>query len=276
LDNHIENLLILSFRKGTHNYPAAVGFKDTIHHVMLFRRTEGFSGPTRFKGFILDKDKILSSHPKPPPHKIEIYGNPVTCGMGNEVPDQDEDENNAKRNNYMAYGAITARNLNADYTCIAKSGIGIIISWFNMTMPDYYDRLDPWDPGSRWDLNLWTPDLVVINLFQNDSWLINKLDPVPDEAQIIQAYVDFEQTIRKKYSNAFILCTLGSMDAVKTGSPWPGYIQKAVDQCRQDHDDDKIDTLFFDFDGTYKHPRVRHHQVMAKKLTAFIKKKLNW
>ncbi|MBN2105206.1 electron transporter RnfD [bacterium] len=276
LDNNMEDYLILCCRKGTHTYPAAVGLKDTIHSMMIFRRTEGFSGPTRFRGLILDKNRTLADPPERPPHKIEFYGNSITCGMGNEVPDQDEDENNARRNNFMAYGAITARNLNADYTCIAKSGIGIMISWFDIIMPEYYDRLDPWNPDSRWDFSRWTPDVVVINLFQNDSWLINKLDPVPDENQIIQAYSQFVKMLRNQYPEAYILCTLGSMDAVNTGSPWPGYIQKAVDQCKKKDGKNKIDTLFFDFDGTYKHPRIRHHQSMAKKLTTCIKKKLNW
>ena len=82
--------------------------------ISIFRRTEGFSGPTRFKGLILDEGKTLADPPERPPLKIEFYGNSITCGMGNEVPDQDEDENNAKRNNYLTYGAITTRNLNAE------------------------------------------------------------------------------------------------------------------------------------------------------------------
>ncbi|MFC1568730.1 SGNH/GDSL hydrolase family protein [bacterium] len=276
IDNNVDDFLILYCRKGTHSYPVAVGLKDTIHHVMIFRRTEGFSGQTRFKGFILDTGKSLADAPERPARKIEFYGNSITCGMGNEVPDHDEDENNAKRNNYLAYGAITARNLNADYTCIAKSGIGVLISWFDIIMPEYYDRLNPWKSDSKWDFTQWTPDVVVINLFQNDSWLIKKLDPVPDEEQIIQAYLDFVALIRNTYQDANIICTLGSMDAVADSSAWPGYVQKAVDRFKDEQDDQKIDALFFAFDGTYKHPRVRHHEAMADKLTAFIKDKLNW
>ena len=196
--------------------------------------------------------------------------------MGNECEDNAEDENNAKRNNFLAYGAITARNLNADYTCIAKSGIGILISWFDMIMPEYYDRLDPADPKSKWDFSRWTPDMVVINLFQNDSWLIESLDPVPGKTRIVQAYMDFIKTIREKYPDAYMICSLGSMNAVKRDQPWPGYIEQAVDQWKQKSGDGKIDCLFFKFDGTGKHPRVRHHQNMADKLTGFIRTKMNW
>jgi len=276
IDHDENNLLILYCRQGTHTYPVAVGLKDTVHHIQIFRRTEGFSGPTRFRGLILDAGKLLAAPPERPPHKIEFYGNSITCGMGNEVPANEEDEHNSKRNNYLAYGAITARNLNADYTCIAKSGIGIVISWFDMVMSDYYYRLNPWDPDSRWDFSQWIPDVVVINLFQNDSWLIEKLEPVPTDSQIVGAYKDFLQTIRGHYPEAYIICTLGSMDAVKDSSAWPGYITNAVEQFSKENQDVKTDTLFFPFDGTYKHPRVCHHEEMAKKLTAFIREKLNW
>jgi len=276
IDNDSDHPVILDCDMGNQVYSVATGLKDTTHLIMLFRRTEGFSGPTVFKGFILDKRKTLSTPPERPKRKIEFYGNSITCGMGNECEDNAEDENNAKRNNFLAYGAITARNLNADYTCIAKSGIGILISWFDMVMPEYYDRLNPADPESKWNFSRWTPDVVVINLFQNDSWLIGRLDPAPGEKQIVQAYMDFIKTIREKYPDAYMICSLGSMDAVKKGQPWPGYIRQAVDQWKRKSGDKKIDCLFFEFDGTGKHPRVRHHQKMANELTGFIKTKMNW
>ncbi len=132
------------------------------------------------------------------------------------------------------------------------------------------------DPDSKWDFSKWTPDVVVINLFQNDSWLIGRLDPVPNETQIIQAYMDFIKTIREKYPDACMICSLGSMDATKESQPWPGYIEQAVNQWKQKTGDKKIDCLFFEFDGMGKHPRVRHHQKMADKLTGFIRTKMNW
>jgi hypothetical protein len=278
IDNNLDRPYILDCRAGKHVYPVSNGLKDTIHQILIFRRTEGFSGPTTFKGFILEEGKTLMPPPNRPERKIEFYGNSITCGMCNESSDEadDEHEDVSKWNNFLAYGAVTARNLNADYTCIAKSGIGILISWFDMIMPEYYDRLNPADPDSKWNFSRWTPDVVVINLFQNDSWLIERLKPVPDTEQIIEAYQNFIQSIRKTYPEAYLVCTLGSMDAVKKDSPWPGYIRKAVNQWKQKWEDDRIDCLFFEFDGTYRHPRVRHHQKIADTLTRLIKTKMNW
>ena len=274
VDNNYDAPVIIDCEKGEHEYSVFSNLKDTTHSLLIFRRTEGFSGGTKFKGIILDKGKSLANPPKRPVRKIEFFGNSITCGMGNECPDEAGDNDNSKRNNFLAYGAMTARNIGAEYVCTAKSGIGIIISWFDFTMPDYYYRLDPSSPDSKWDFSKWTPDLVVINLFQNDSWLIKKMDPVPGEKEIVKAYYEFIKTIRGKYSDADIICTLGSMDATNEGQPWPDYIKKAVELFKEKNNDDKIYHLFFEFDGTVKHPRVRHHKEMADKLTQFIKDKL--
>ncbi len=108
-----------------------------------------------------------------------------------------------------------------------------------MVMPDMYNRQDPTDGDAKWDFSKYTPDIVVINIFQNDVWITKLPDndqfkakfgtKAPTDDQIIKAYKDFVKNIRSKYPKAHIICTLGSMDAVKDGSPWPGYVQKAVD-----------------------------------------------
>jgi hypothetical protein len=62
------------------------------------------------------------------------------------------------------------------------------------------------------------------------------------------------------------------MDATREGSPWPGYVQKAVDQLK----DSKIYTLFFKYKGTYEHPRVDEQRAMAESLIEFIEKNIGW
>lgn len=275
IDGKDHQPVVLDCKKNEHRYAVADDLSAGEHSVLIFRRTEGFSGPTRFGGLVLAEDGELLPPPAAPERKIEFYGNSITCGMGNEAPDDGKDDDNSQRNNYLAYGAITARLLDAEYRCIAKSGIGIMISWFPMIMPEYYDRIDPADSTRRWDFSQWTPDVVVVNLFQNDSWLMDRLNPVPTDAERVAAYAEFIQTLRRHYPDAAIFCTLGSMDATKPGSPWPGYIEKAVAQRRQ-AGDENLYTYFFEFDGFSKHPRVRHHQKNAGELAAFIRAKVGW
>ena len=185
-------------------------------------------------------------------------------------------------NNYVSYAALTARHFNAQYSCIAKSGIGITISWFPLIMPEMYDRLDPTDSTSKWNFTRYTPDVVVINLLQNDSWLTNnpKHDQfkkrfgttAPDSSFIIQAYKDFVQNIRSKYSKAAIICALGNMDGTKEGSPWPRYVQGAVAALH----DEKIYTLFFPYKNRPGHTKTGEQKAMANSLIQFIEQRIRW
>ncbi len=275
IDGDFEHPVVIDCQPGQHEYTVPLQLADDVHTLMIFRRTEASTGPTKFLGLVLKDGKTLVEPPARPQRRIEFYGNSITCGMGNEADDDAPDDNMAEENNFLTYAAITARNLGAEYSCIAKSGIGILISWFDLVMPDYYYRLDPDDPNSRWDFSQYTPDVVVVNLFQNDSWLIDRLDPVPDSTAIVAAYVDFVRKIRAEYADALIVCSLGSMDATKEGSPWPGYIEKAVARM-QSEGDENLATYFFPFKNWYKHPRLRHHAEMAEGLTQFIGARMGW
>jgi len=272
IDGNDDEPVVLDPEPGRHTYTVASNLTAGTHSVQLFRRTEGEDGPTEFCGFILDETASLKAPPPAPVRRIEFFGDSITCGMGNEAPDAAADNNNAERNNYLAYGAMTARALNADYRCIARSGIGVMISWFDLEMPGYWDRLDPRSAKIRWDFSTWTPDVVVVNLFQNDSWLVGRMSPVPSGEKIVGAYIDFVTDIRSVYPDAHIVCALGCMDAARQGSPWPGYIHEAVVKMN----DPNMSELLFPFTGFVKHPRVRHHREMAERLSAHIRKVMEW
>ena len=279
IDGKLDKPVIISAAKGGKTYPVATGLPAGPHRFLITKRTEGEEGATVFRGLELaDGGKLLA----PPPRKarrIAFFGDSITSGMGNEAPDDGPDHELKDKNNFMAYDAITARALDAEMHVVSQSGIGVMISWFPFIMPQFYDQLSAvGNNDSRWDFSKWTPDVEVINLFQNDKWLIDRekrLQPVPTDAQRIAAYKDLVKKIRAEYPRAYIVCALGSMDAVSPGSKWPGYVSSAVAQLRAEQDE-RIDTLFFDYTGFDKHPRVKHHQANAAKLTAFIRQKMGW
>jgi len=279
IDGDLDHPVILQMEKGEHQYVVADHLKAGKHSVLITKRTEGEEGATIIKGVSLADHARLLSPPARLKRRIEFFGDSITSGMGDESPDDGVDDQLKDKNSFMSYAAITARDLHAEMHMTSQSGIGIMVSWFDFVMPQFYDQLNAvGNNDSQWDFSSWTPDVVVINLFQNDSWLTDrdkKLLPLPTEEQRIQAYVDFASTIRSKYPKAYIVCTLGSMDATREGSPWPGYISTAVQRLKQ-HGDNKVDTLFFEFTGYGQHPRVHHHKVNADKLTRFIKTKMNW
>jgi len=280
IDGRDDSPLILQAAKGSKTYQVASGLAPGKHSFVLVKRTEGEEGATTFQGLELDDGATLLAPPARPRRRIEFFGDSITSGMGNEAPFNGDDAVKRDKNAYMSYAAITARKLNAELHMTSQSGIGVMISWFPFTMPDFYDQLSAvGDNDSKWDFARWTPDVVVINLLQNDSWLIgrdHKLQPEPNDDQRIEAYRAFVKRVRQLYPKAYIVCALGSMEATRAGSVWPGYVETAVERMRKQDGDRRVDTLFFPFTGYGAHPRVFHHQQNAAKLTAFIQQKMNW
>ncbi len=276
-----DSMYEINFGKEKKTYTLADHLKTGRHSLQLFKRTEWDKGRTWFYGFELNKNAALFYPSKPPKRKIEFFGNSITCGYGIDDP-AGNNPTGYFENNYESYAALTARHFNAQYHCTAKSGIGIMVSWFPLIMPEMYGRADPTDSTSKWDFSKYTPDLVVINLFQNDSWIVkmpqnaqfkNRFGTkAPDEAYIIQAYKKFVQTIRSTYPKAQIICMLGNMDITRTGSPWPGYVQKAVEQLN----DPKIFIYIAPYKQTGGHPVIAEQKVLADGLIKFIDEHIKW
>jgi hypothetical protein len=160
-------------------YVLAAGLSAGKHTLELFKRTEWAMGKTWFYQFKLNKGGKILAPPSAPKHKIEYFGDSISCGYADEdTTGQDRGTSNYE-NGYISYAALTARHYNAEFYNTSKSGIGITISWFPLVMSEMYNRLDATDIKSKWDFSKYNPDLIIINLFQNDSWLIN----MPDNAQ---------------------------------------------------------------------------------------------
>jgi Lysophospholipase L1 and related esterases len=263
-------------------YTLAQGLSMGRHNLQLFKRTEWTMCKTYFYQLQFDhKAKVLTAPPIKK-RKIEFFGNSITCGYAVEDSTGKDRGTGPFENNYVSYAAITARHFNAEYYCTARSGIGVTISWFPQTMPEMYDLIDGNDATRKWDFTKYQPDLVVINLFQNDSWLVKQPNhsefkarfgtTAPTDAQIVKAYSNMVKSIRSKYPKAQIICALGNMDATQSGSVWPGYIEKAVANLG----DKKISTCFFPYKGTPGHPNTKEQQAMANQLINFIDQHVKW
>lgn len=273
---------VLHPEKDKKDYVLASGLANGKHKLELFKRTEWAMGKTWLYKLMLDKGGKILTAPPTLKRKIEFFGNSISCGYADIDTTGQDRGSSPYENGYIAYTAITARHYNAELYNTSKSGIGITVSWFPMVMSEMYDRLDATDPSTKWDFSKYTPDLVVINLFQNDSWIVKMSDneqfkakfgtTAPTPEFIINAYQSFVKSVRGKYPKAKILCILGSMDATKTGSPWPIYINKAVDGLK----DKNIYTHFIPYKNTNGHPSAKEQQAMADDLIAFIDENILW
>jgi len=263
-------------------YTLASGLANTNHTLQLYKRTEWAIGKTWFYQFTLDKNSQILLQSPPKKRKIEFFGNSISCGYADEDSTGKDRGTSPYEDGYLSYAALTARHFDADFHNTSKSGIGITVSWFPLIMSEMYNRLDATDDQSVWDFSKYIPDLVIINLFQNDAWIVKLPDneqfkarfgvKPPTDEQFIKAYRNFVKSIRDVYPKAQILCILGSMDATKEGSPWPGYIEKAVAELG----DKKIHTHFIPYKNTPGHPSVKEQQALADDLTGFIDKNIVW
>jgi len=272
------NIDLVKLKKGKHKYILAENLSNQKHFIELSKRNEWTYGTTLFHSFLLEGDIL----PADPDKKlfIEFYGDSITTGHGNEDTTGDDKPTGDVTNNYNTYAAMTARNFDAQYTCIARGGIGIMVSWFNMIMPEMYDLLNPNDTSSKWDFSKKQPDIVVINLFQNDSWIVNHPDHKeykrrfgeqgPTTEKIVQSYKGFVEKIRTQYPNSKIVCLLGNMDITKEGSKWPSYVTSAITKLK----DKNVFTCFIPFKNSKGHPSVTEHQIIAQKLSALIRKEI--
>jgi len=266
IDGNYDKGHVIKCDQGEKTYEVATGLANKTHDLLIYKRTDGGKATTAFMGIELDKGaKLLAPGPRPK-LKMEIFGDSISTGLGCDRARGKEHSREAT-DNFFAYGSVTARNIGAELHCISKSGIGMVKSWWPTIMPQYYDRLCATSlegAGKQWDFSKWTPDLVVINLFQNDSWTIKK----PDKAKIINAYVDFVKKIRGHYPKAKIVCALGSMSAGK--NQWAGWVKESAKQLN-DAGDKEVYSYIFRIGTGNRHPNKKDHAKMAEELTAFIK-----
>jgi lysophospholipase L1-like esterase len=265
IDNSGPSIITVSSQ--SNSYTLAGGLSDGAHTIRLIRNNDHQVSSHTLNGFVIaGASPAVLALPATPARRIEFYGDSITTGMGALNPNADSLMVN--EDNYYAYGAVTARTFDADYTCVSRSGIGIVKGYGTETMPQVYHRLDPLNPNSLWNFSLWTPDVVVVDLGQNDYWLIAR----PKQMTMVNAYKNFFSALRQKYPNALIIGTLGCMNAVSPGSPFPGYVTSAVAAMN----DPKIISHIFAYTATAHHPSIAQQQGMANELAPIITQKLGW
>ncbi len=123
----------------------------------------------------------------PPAEKelyIEFIGDSLTCGMGNigdsQTP-ENEQQSSIWEDGTQSYGYMVSEQLNADYSIISQSGIGIAGGWSNYPMETYFTAQSYTRDKNVMQEFTRVPDLIVINLGTNDHF-INK-DKSPNECK---------------------------------------------------------------------------------------------
>jgi lysophospholipase L1-like esterase len=257
-------------------YPLAAGLSDGPHAVGLFKRTEPKVGEAQFFGFESGGKPLPTRAPPAATRKIELVGDSITAGFGNDAEGPGCPFSPATENEYLTYGAIAARNLGADHVTLAWSGAT------TAGLLPLYDRTLPARPESRWDFSAWVPDAVVVNIGTNDF-----ANRDPGQRAFTDSYLELVHRVRARYPNAFILCALGPMlsdtypPAFRALTSARTYIKVAVAKLQADGD---ARVAFLEFPqqdpnngyGCAFHPNLKTHRLMAERLTDALRSRLGW
>ena len=259
---------------GENLYPLAENLAPGEHTVRLVQATEALFGTTQMRGFRLNAGaQLLPVAPRT--RRLEVIGDSISAGYGNEATSKDEHFSADTENAYFTYGALAARQLNADYSCLAWSGKKM---WPDNTLPELYDYILPVDKSGVWNFAT-QPNAVVINLATNDF-----AGGVPgDEADWTAAYGAFIARVRVHYPRALIYCAIGPMmtDDWPDGKPL-STLRAWLARVVQNQNDARVRVLDFGVQdgnlgfGADWHPNIPNHRRMADQLVQTLRDDLGW
>lgn len=262
------------------DFVLATNLYKGIHEIKMIKRNEFNIGYVKFLGFDFGDGKLLAA-PKHLERRIEVIGDSITCGFGNEGQDESVEYVPSLDNGYLSYGAIAGRSLNAETIIIGCSGFGVMQSYdgdTSQTVPSRYSMVVP-DKDIKWDFTKWTPQVVVVNLGTNDF----SFGSIPDINKFNEAYINFIKEIYCNYKMAKVICTVGPL--------MEGEALKTIRRCMNCkilpyfYDKDMDFVSYFEFEpqdkekdgcGVSGHPSIKTHEIMAKALENKIRKIMDW
>jgi len=263
--------------RGSGTYEVVTGLADGEHTVEVYRRGEASFGVTILQGVDVVDGELLSP-PAAPARRIEVIGDSITCGYGNEGEDTSCSFSADTENHYLTYGAVLARALDAELSTIAWSGRGVVVNYdgdtASPTMPAYFERAIPQDSSTAWFFP-WEPDAVIVNLGTNDYSTNND----PEDTVFVDGYETLLLNIRQRYPAAYVLCTVGPLLSGADLSTARTNIAAAV-AGRNDAGDDRVAAYELAPNnpdpGCDWHPSVATHAAMADELAVPLAQALGW
>ncbi len=268
----------LTPKQGRHIYEIARDIPSGDHQLEVFRRTESALGVAQFGGFQLSAGGQALA-PNPFKRRIEVIGDSISCGYGNEAQSATEPFSAETENAHNTYGAIAARQLNAEYVSICWTGMKVL---GDPGLDKLYAPTTSKDPKDGSDFSTTQPQAVLINLGTNDFNASN-----PDEKQWKETYKALIFRVRNLFPNAMIYLSSSPMLTdywpidQKARTTHTRYVRNIVLELNQ-AGDQKIAFINFEAQkesdgiGADWHPNVKTHQIMANTWVESLKHDLGW
>ena len=237
------------------------------HTIKLVKQTE--SNYNLCTLYSLTFDGELLTPPAKKEKYIEFIGDSLSCGMGNlgkkGVP---EPQTSRWEDVTQGYTYDTAEKLDADYSIISESGIGLAGSWWDPLFDFYSAWSYKRDKDLKYDFAR-APDLIVINLGTNDFYLNCDLKICPIE-EVIEKTKEFIAFVRSSYGKDVPIVWVSRF--MFLGESYVNAIDKAI----SDFGGERLGIYRLDVPtssgGAHGHPDVAGHTVTRDLLVEFIKK----
>lgn len=262
---------------GRQVYTVAAQLPPGEHVVEVTRQGEASFGASVLEAVTVSDGNLLPP-PARPARRIELLGDSITAGYGNEGTTPSCGFSAETENHSLTYGVLLSNALNAELSTVAWSGKGIVSNYGgNLVdpMPTLYDRADPNDASSVWDFSAWQADLVIVNLSTNDY----STDHDPADDTFVSTYTNLLATLRDRYPKAQLLCTVGPLLSGGDLQVAETNIRLAVDQRKAVGD--RLVTFHAlrvpnQNPGCDWHPGLATHAAMARELTPVVQSLLGW
>lgn len=258
---------------------------DTGHSVRLVKRTESPWAAGRFGGFVAAPGGAVLAGPRARSRQLEFIGDSFTAGYGNASGTRDCSANGGVSRNSnadLAFGALTARRLDADYQLNAYSGLGMVRN-YNGGSPGtdfrtYYDRALLNVDGDVWRKpRTWRPRVVVIGLGINDfSTPLNPGERWTTQDELAAAYETayhaFLDKLRARYGPGTFIVVSATYLSNTTAF---ARTARRVVQERDRRGDDRVRYWYYDDPGLDRlgcdwHPSLNDHRIISGLLDDYL------
>ena len=284
----VEGTPFLKYHKILVNSP------DSFSSIEIFKRTEALCAVAVFHGIKFDEGEFKKKLAKK--RRIEWIGDSFLVGYGNLVSIEAPPKGNpssgfhaVNQNSYSAFGAITSRFLDADFSCIGFSGRGLYRNFDkseNGTLPKEYSKAY-FNKGveKAYDFSF-NPHLIVIAIGKNDfGGELSKPPNMTDSIRFVKTYLKFLELIIKNNPNAKIVLAVGggltdltprNLNRLSRFRSWVKVIKRLSDKYFSN-------TIgFFEFHsqeppyGEDWHPTLISQQKLADQITPYLLQFMDW
>jgi lysophospholipase L1-like esterase len=272
----------LQLRSGRHRYELARALAPGPHTLLLSKRTEAEVGSVTVFGFHQGVDTRFLAPPSRRRRRIEVVGDSISAGYGNEGRGPDCGFRAAQEDATRSYAALAARALNAELIVQAWSGKGVYRNHDlrdREPMPEIFARILPARPGSIRSDASFRAHAVIVHLGTNDFW-----QGPPQQSRFVTAYRELLASLRARSPGALQVLVVSPMlsddyphaGALRSLRAWLKALQR--EQQAAGHRVSLLEQAYAPGEalGCHAHPSVAAHMRFARELTALLRRELGW